>query len=84
MSDFRLFDTNKKASFLSKAKDVKAKREGDVKKSQSIVLLQKNIRAFMIFRRHDSPEYPLLMSTPGSIANQHYAQNFWITPRGQP
>lgn len=79
MSDFRLFDTNKKASFLSKTKDNKAKREGDAKKNISIVMLQKNIRAFMAFRRHDSPEYPLLMSTPGPFVNQLFAQHFWTS-----
>ncbi len=32
MSDFKTFETNKKAKFLNKAKEVKAKREEDTKK----------------------------------------------------
>jgi len=77
MSEFRLFNTNKKGAFLSKTKEVKAKREGDAKKNQAILILQKNIRAFLTFRRHDSPQYPLLMSTPGGLPNQYFALSFW-------
>lgn len=84
MSDFRLFDTNKKAAFLNKAKEVKAKREIDAKKNQAILTLQKNIRAFLTFRMHDSPLYPMLMSTPGSIDNQQYFLHFWATVESQP
>lgn len=82
MSDFRLFETNKKTSFLSKAKEVKAKREGDIKRNQFIIMLQKNVRAFMVFRKHDSPEYPLLMNSMSS-ANREYAQVFWESMDGQ-
>lgn len=82
MSDFRLFETNKKASFLSKAKEVKAKREGDLKKNQSILLLQKHLRAFIAFRKHDSPSYPLLMNSV-STDHQQYAQAFWESMDGQ-
>jgi hypothetical protein len=82
MSDFRLFETNKKNSFLSKAKEVKAKREGDMKRNQFIIMLQKNMRAFMVFRKHDSPQYPLLMNSM-STANREYAQVFWENMDGQ-
>lgn len=82
MSDFRFFETNKKNSFLNKAKESRAKREDDIKRNQFVLLLQKNVRAFMVFRKHDSPQYPLLMNSISS-ANREYVQAFWESMDGQ-
>lgn len=77
MSEFRLFETNKKAKFLNKAKEVKALRQEDVKKNQSIVVLQKNIRTFLTYRQNDNPTYPLFISTLKDPSNRAYIEEHW-------
>lgn len=77
MSEFRLFETNKKAKFLSKAKEVKALRQEDTKKNQSIIVLQKNIRTFLAYRRNDNPTYPLFISTLKDPSNRAYIEEHW-------
>lgn len=78
MSEFRLFETNKKAKFLNKAKEVKALRHEDIKKNQSIVVLQKNIRTFLTYRRNDNPSYPLFISTLKDPSNRIYIKDHWL------
>lgn len=54
MSNFRVFNVDKKKEFLNKAKQNKTKKVEDAKFTSNIMLLQKNIRAFLTSRQYGS------------------------------
>jgi hypothetical protein len=51
MSEFKVFEVDKRSKFLGKAKESKAKREEEIKRIKAVLLLQKNIRAYLTFIR---------------------------------
>jgi hypothetical protein len=54
MSEFKIYTFDKKKDFLNKAKQAKSKKVEDAKYTTNIILLQKNIRAFLTSTRHAS------------------------------
>lgn len=54
MSEFRVFEVDKRSKFLGKAKESKAKREEEIKRTKAVILLQKNIRAYLTSIRYSS------------------------------
>jgi len=55
MNEFKVFTFDKKKDFLAKAKQNKSKRAEDAKYTTNILLLQKNIRAYLTSTRHAGP-----------------------------
>ena len=54
MSDFKLFNVDKKKDFLAKAKSNKNKKDQDIKKNSAIIIIQKRVRAYLTSTHYGS------------------------------
>jgi hypothetical protein len=85
MSNFRIFEVDKKKAFLAKAKDNKAKKEQEVKKNADILVIQKNIRAFLCATCNAGPKYPLFIRTAEQVqTNRDFVESLWDSLEKQP